>query len=81
MEANNEIGFLLNFDFENSGAKEAQEWLQRFIAYFGDFNDVVGASQPILDGLINKQSQLIDTTKMLADVTRDENQASKNQKD
>ena len=73
----NEIQFLLNFDFNNAGAKEAQDWLTRFIAYFGDFNDIVNMSGPALDKFTAKQKELTAATQMLAEATAKENGVSK----
>ena len=73
----NEIKFLLDFDFQSAGAKEAEEWLTKFIAYFGDFNEIAGASAPVMQRYTERLQEVVAVTKKLSDATATETGVSK----
>ena len=73
----NEIKFLLDFDFQSAGAKEAEEWLTKFIAYFGDFNEIAGASAPVMQRYTERLQEVVAVTKKLSDATATETGISK----
>ena len=77
MEGSNEIQFLLNFDFEGAGSKEAEDFLTRLIAYTGDFNDITKLTSAELDKLKGRLEDNISVQKKLADVLSQQTGVSK----